>query len=59
MDILGIFDAMFCDVNPMPVKEAMNILGYGVGPCKLPLVGISEEHIGYVKSELKKFGLLK
>ena len=59
LDILGIFDAMFCDVNPMPVKEAMNILGYGVGPCKLPLVGISEEHIGYVKSELKKFGLLK
>lgn len=59
LDILGIFDAMFCDVNPMPVKEAMNILGYGVGPCKLPLVGISEEHIGYVKSELKKFDLLK
>lgn len=59
LDILGIFDAMFCDVNPMPVKEAMNILGYGVGSCKLPLVGISEEHIGYVKSELKKFGLLK
>lgn len=59
LDILGIFDAMFCDVNPMPVKEAMNILGYGVGPCKLPLVGISKEHIGYVKSELKKFGLLK
>ena len=59
LDILGIFDAMFCDVNPMRVKEAMNILGYGVGPCKLPLVGISEEHIGYVKSELKKFGLLK
>ncbi len=59
LDILGIFDAMFCDVNPMPVKEAMNILGYGVGPCKLPLVDISEAHIGYVKSELKKFGLLK
>lgn len=59
LDILGIFDARFCDVNPMPVKEAMNILGYGVGQCKLPLVGISEEHIGYVKIELKKFGLLK
>lgn len=34
--------ALFCDVNPMPVKYAMEILGYPVGGCRLPLVGLSD-----------------
>ena len=59
LDILGIFDAMFCEVNPMPVKEAMNMLGFKVGSCHLPLVEISGDHKDYVKKELEKFGLLK
>lgn len=59
LDILGIFDATFCEVNPMPVKEAMNMLGFKVGSCHLPLVEISGDHKDYVKKELEKFGLLK
>ncbi len=59
LDILGIFDAMFCEVNPIPVKGAMNMLGFGVGECHLPLVEMSDDHKAFVKKELEKFGLLK
>ena len=53
-----IVKAMFCEVNPMPVKAAMDILGYGTGPCRMPLCDISEEHRAFVEAELKKFGVL-
>ena len=34
--------AMFCEVNPIPVKEAMNILGWNAGNCRLPLCEMSK-----------------
>lgn len=57
--ILGVFDALFCEVNPIPVKGAMNMLGFEVGECHLPLVEMSDAHKEFVANELKKFGLLK
>ena len=33
---LALMDAMFCDVNPIPVKAAMNLAGMQAGPCRLP-----------------------
>lgn len=59
LGILGVFDAMFCEVNPIPVKGAMNMLGFNVGECHLPLVEMSDAHKEFVKDELTKFGLLK
>lgn len=44
----GLINALFADVNPIPVKEAMNILGMEVGPCRLPLVETGDA----VKAEL-------
>lgn len=55
--VLDLVKAMFCEVNPMPVKEAMNQLGFGVGPCRMPLCDISDAHKALVAEELKKFGL--
>ena len=37
-------DSLFIEVNPIPVKEAMNYLGYGVGACRLPLGEMYEEN---------------
>lgn len=37
LDFLPLIDALFCEMNPIPVKEALNLIGYGVGPCRLPL----------------------
>ena len=59
LSTLGIFDALFCEVNPIPVKGAMNMLGFDVGECHLSFVDLSEAHKEFVKNELKKYGLLK
>lgn len=59
LGMIGLCDAMFCEVNPIPVKEAMNMLGFGVGGCHLPLVEMSEGNKAFVKEELTKYGLLK
>lgn len=50
--------ALFCEVNPIPVKTAMNLCGMGVGPLRLPLCGLSEEHETRLQQVLKKYGLL-
>ena len=55
---LSLIKALFCDVNPIPVKEAMNLMGMEVGECRLPLIKPEEGKIELIKNELKKFGLL-
>ena len=42
LDYLDLINALFCEVNPIPVKEAMNQMGMGVGGYRLPLCEISE-----------------
>lgn len=49
--------AMFIDVNPVPIKTAMNILGFNVGHCRSPLGPISEKNKKYISSILKKYGV--
>lgn len=44
--------ALFCEVNPIPVKAAMNLLGYDCGPCRLPLTAPNSEHLELLKSVL-------
>ena len=41
--LLPLIDALFCEVNPMPVKAALAIQGYDCGPCRLPLCDVKEE----------------
>ncbi|MBE7065076.1 MAG: 4-hydroxy-tetrahydrodipicolinate synthase [Ruminococcaceae bacterium] len=53
---LDLVKAMFCEVNPIPVKEALNILGYNVGGCRLPLVAMTDEHKAYLTDTLAAFG---
>lgn len=55
---LSLLKALFCDVNPIPVKEAMNLMGMEVGECRLPLFKPEDSKIELLKSELKKFGLI-
>ena len=49
--------AMFCEVNPIPVKEAMNILGWNAGPCRLPLCEMSKANHDKVVDVLAKYDL--
>lgn len=54
----NVISALFSDVNPIPVKEAMNMMGFDVGECRLPLVRMSEDAREHLRDELKKVGLL-
>ena len=56
---LELMDALFMDVNPIPVKAAMKLLGTDCGECRLPLTTMSGEAIEKLAGVLTKYGLLK
>ncbi|HOR86646.1 MAG TPA: dihydrodipicolinate synthase family protein, partial [Bacillota bacterium] len=49
-------DALFCEVNPIPVKTAMNLLGHNVGNLRLPLVDMTDNNLKRLKNELINYG---
>ena len=55
---LALINALFSDVNPIPVKEAMNLMGLSVGPTRLPLVPMSDGARENLKKELAAVGLI-
>ena len=55
---LKLMDSLFIDVNPMPVKTALNMMGWSCGACRLPLVSLNEENAGYLRSVLKEYKLI-
>lgn len=57
--LLDFTNALFCDVNPIPVKQALNFMGFEVGECRLPLINMSDEKAAALKSEMEKVGLVK
>lgn len=50
--LLPLINALFLDVNPIPVKAALNLLGYDVGACRLPLCDMTEEGLSHLKDKL-------
>ena len=50
---------LFCDVNPIPVKEAVNLIGYSAGHCRLPLIDMTDENKALMKRTLEEYGLIK
>lgn len=59
LDVIGLCNALFCEVNPIPVKQALNLMGFNVGECRMPLAPMQENDLEFLKSELKKHGLIK
>ena len=52
----GLIEALFSDVNPIPCKEAMNIIGMNVGPCRLPLYKMNDKLKENLKLKLLECG---
>ena len=50
--------ALFCEVNPIPVKAALRLQGFRVGLPRLPLVDIEPDHLEQLRSAMKKYGAL-
>ncbi|MCI1956369.1 MAG: 4-hydroxy-tetrahydrodipicolinate synthase [Oscillospiraceae bacterium] len=57
LNYLELMDALFIDVNPMPVKAALNMAGWDCGECRLPLTALSETNAEFLRRVLKKYGL--
>ncbi|MBE6022035.1 MAG: 4-hydroxy-tetrahydrodipicolinate synthase [Cellulosilyticum sp.] len=52
LEFLPLIKALFCEVNPIPVKAALNLMGMEAGPCRLPLTTLEEHHIPLLKQAL-------
>ncbi len=52
----GLIEALFCDVNPIPVKQAMNLIGMEIGPCRLPLYPMNDKNLDFLKEKLIECG---
>lgn len=54
-----LISALFCEVNPIPVKVAMRKLGYDAGPLRMPLSEMEPEHEALLEQALRNHGLIK
>ena len=52
LEFLPLIKALFCEVNPIPVKAALNLMGMEAGPCRLPLTTLEADHIALLKQAL-------
>ena len=50
--------ALFCEVNPIPAKTALRLIGIDAGPLRLPLTEMSDANLARLKREMQAFGLI-
>lgn len=56
--LVNLDKAMFMDVNPIPVKEALNMMGFNAGECRLPLCSMSDDMKSRLKAVMEEMGLV-
>ena len=56
LKMINLVHALFIEVNPIPVKTAMNILGYNVGECRMPLCSMEDKNVETLKEVMKDYG---
>lgn len=57
LKMYDLIKALFIEVNPIPVKTAMNMLGFDVGELRMPLCEMEDKNAAVLRAELEKFGL--
>lgn len=58
LEAIPLIDALFCEVNPIPVKEAMNLMGKQAGPLRRPLSPMEPQNKEKLEKAMKEYGLL-
>lgn len=58
LEAIPLIKALFCEVNPIPVKAAMNMLGYCENYLRAPMTPMEPEHAAVLKAEMEKMGIL-
>ncbi len=56
---MDFIDALFVEVNPIPIKTALDLIGKAAGPLRLPLCDMTPEHLEVLRSSMVRMGLLK
>lgn len=55
---IELIDALFCEVNPIPVKKAVSLMGIEAGPLRMPLTEMEPANAEKLENAMKKFGIL-
>lgn len=58
LEALNLIDALFCEVNPIPVKKALNLMGKEVGPLRAPLFEMEDANAARLEKAMKEYGIL-
>lgn len=58
LQAIELVDALFCEVNPIPVKKALNLMGKNVGPLRAPLFEMEEANVKRLETAMKNYGIL-
>ncbi|MBO5094822.1 MAG: 4-hydroxy-tetrahydrodipicolinate synthase [Lachnospiraceae bacterium] len=58
LDAIPLVDALFCEVNPIPVKKGINLQGREAGPLRMPLSEMESEHAKALEKAMREFGVL-
>ena len=59
LKVIDLVDTLFCEVNPIPVKHAMNIMGMNAGPMRRPLSPMEPQNLERLKAAMRNFGLIQ
>ncbi len=57
-DTFEIFKYLFCEVNPIPVKKAVELMGLNAGPLRMPLTEMTPANAEKLAQAMKNFGLI-
>ena len=59
IDYMDLIDALFIEVNPIPIKTAMNLMGMQAGPLRLPLCEMAQKNLDVLRQAMTRMGVLK
>ena len=57
LEALPLIDSLFSEVNPIPVKKALNLMGFEAGPLRKPLTEMEEAHAIILEENMKEYGI--
>lgn len=58
LEAISLVDALFCEVNPIPVKKALNLMGLEAGPLRRPLTEMEDANAAKLERAMKEYGIL-
>ena len=58
IETIPMVKALFCETSPIPVKAALNMMGWNVGECRMPLTSMEESNRALLEAAMKEYGLI-